>query len=153
MIHKSQIENPNLTAQMNFIFRARMLWRDLASWLRAYKFSQFGGFGNLEEVSRRLFRIPLEYGNILRLFFGDRDTEQLINLLTQYIAILQSLFLAQYNNNADEINTLTRQLYQNVNDTAAFLASLNPYWSQSYWVSLLNSFTISQINETTTFLT
>jgi hypothetical protein len=151
MIYKSQTLEP-ITAQMNFIFRARMLFRDLALWLRSYKVSLFSGFGNLDETSRRLFRIPLEYGSILKLFFGEQDTEQLIYLLTQYISTLQSLFRAQYNNDVEQINSLTQQVYQNVNDTAAFLAILNPYWSQSYWVSLLNSFTISQINEATTFL-
>ena len=154
MIHKNQVQNPNyITSQINFLFRARMLWRDLATWLRSYKVSLYGGVGNTDELSQHLFRLPTEYGNIFRVFFGDQATVQFINLLTQYISILQSLFIAQINNNINEINNLTRQLYQNVNSTAAFLASINPYWTQSEWITLLNSFTSMQIDEATTFLT
>lgn len=154
MIHINQMQNPSyITGQMNLIFRARMLWRDLATWLRSYKVSLYGGVGNTDELSQRLFRIPLSYGNILRVYFGDQATEQFINLATQYIAILQSLFNAQINNDVDEINNLTQKAYQNVNSTAALLASINPYWTQGEWVTLLTLFTSLQIEEATTFLT
>lgn len=158
MICKNEVELPALTpnyitGQMNFIFRARMLWRDLATWLRSYKVSLYGGVGNASELGQRLFRIPLEYGNILKVFFGDQTTEQYIYLLTQYMATLQLLFIAQINNDVAAINNLSQQLYQNVNDTAALLASINPYWTQNEWVTLLDSFTSMQIEEATTFLT
>lgn len=161
MVYKNEVQNPAqtpaaipyITAQMNFIFRARMLWRDLATWLRSYKVSLYGGVGNTDELSQRLFRLPAEYGSIFRVFFGDPATEQLMSLLTQYIAILQSLFIAQINNDADQINSLTQQAYQNVNNTAALLASVNPYWTQADWVTLLTLFTSLQIQESTTFLT
>lgn len=154
MIHKNQMLDPSyITAQMNFIFRARMLWRDLATWMRSYKVSLYGGVGNTEELSQRLFRIPLEYGNILKVFFGDQATEQFTNLLIQYIAILQALFTAQINNDVNEINNLTQQAYQVVNSIAALLASVNPYWTQSDWITLFSAFTSMQIDEATTFLT
>lgn len=154
MLHINQLRDSNyITGQMNFIFRARMLWRDLATWLRSYKVSLYGGVGNTEELSERLFRIPLEYGNILKVFLGDQPTEQFINLLTQYIAILQSLFVAQINNDVDEINRLTQQIYQNVYSTSALLASANPYWTQGEWNTFLTLFTGLQIQEATTYLT
>jgi hypothetical protein len=154
MVYISQTQNPNyISGQMNFIFRARMIWRDLATWLRSYKVSLYGGVGNTDEISQRLFRIPLEYGNVLRVFFGDQPTEQFINLLTQYIAILQSLFIAQINNDVNAINNLTQQVYQNVNNMAALLASINPYWTQGEWITFLTLFTGLQIQEATTFLT
>jgi hypothetical protein len=161
VIYKNEVQTPAqtpaltpyITGQINFILRARLLWRDLASWLRSYKVSLYGGVGNTDELSQRLFRLPTEYGSIFRVFFGDQNTEQFMYLLTQYIAILQSLFIAQINNDVDAINNLTQQAYQNINSTAALLASINPYWSQSEWVTLLNSFTSMQIDEATTFLT
>jgi hypothetical protein len=148
------MQSPNyITGQMNFIFRARMLWRDLATWLRSYKVSLYGGVGNTDSLSQRLFRIPLEYGNILRVFFGDQSTEQFINLLTQYIALLQSLFISQINNDVDSINQYTTQIYKNVDSIAALLAKTNPFWTQGEWVTFLTLFTGLQIQEATTFLT
>ncbi len=157
MICKKEVQSPAqipnfMTPQINFIFRARMLWRDLATWLRAYKTSLYGGVENTNELSRRLFQMPKEYGSILRVFFGDENTEQLMFLLSQYITILQSLFAAQMNNDINEINDFTRQAYQNVNDTAALLAGINPYWTRGEWVALLSSFTAMQIEESSTFL-
>ena len=131
-----------------------MVWRDLASWLRAYKTGLFyGGDGNTEELSRRLFRIPVEYGSILRVFFGNQATEQFIFLSTQYLTILQALFTAQSNNDIDAVNDLTQQAYQTVNRWADFFASVNPYWTRGEWVALLSAFTAMQIEEMTTFLT
>lgn len=149
---KNQVQYP-ISAQMNFIFRARMLWRDLATWLRAYKVSLYGGVGNSESLSQRLYQIPLEYGNMLRVFVGDEATEKYINLLSQYIILLQSLFIAQINNDVNSIDDLTKQIYQNTKERAALFAQMNPYWSQSEWITLMNAFTQMQIEEATTFLT
>lgn len=158
MICKNEVQNPvqnpnNINSQAHFIFRVRMIWRDLASWLRAYKTGLYGGIGNTDEVSERLFRIPGEYGGIIGLFFGRQAAEQFAFLLTRYITLLQRLFAAQMNKDVDAVNDLTQQAYQNVNETAVFLTSINPYWTQGEWVALLSSFTAMQIDEGTTFLT
>lgn len=142
-----------ITAQTNFIFRARMLWRDLATWLRAYLVSLYGGIGNTQALSDRLYNVPIEYGNILRSYFGEQITGDYINLQVQYIALLQSFFIAQINNDVDLMNSLTQQIYENVDTSADFLARINPYWSKSEWLSLLSSFTSMQIEQATTLLT
>lgn len=149
---KNQVQYP-ISAQMNFIFRARLLWRDLATWLRAYKVSLYGGVGNTEALSQRLYQIPMEYGNILKVFVGDEATEQYINLLSQYIILLQSLFISQINDDRDTSDELTKQIYQNAKNRAILLAQINPYWSRNEWITLMNSFTQMQIEEATTFLT
>lgn len=141
------------TTQMNFIFRARMLSRDLATWLKLYMVSLFNGVGDTEALSQQLFRLPMEYGNVFKIFFGDQSTEQFINIITQYIANLQSLFIAQRNNDVDSINKYTQQVYLITNNMASFLAGINPFWTQSEWSALLNAFTNMQIEEATTFLT
>lgn len=152
------MQNPYLspyyiTAQMNFIFRARMLWRDLATWLMAYMVSLYGGVGNTEALSNRLYNVPIEYGNILRSYFGEQITGEYMNLIVQYIALLQSFFVAQINNDVNLMNSLTQQIYQNVDTSADFLAKINPYWSKSEWVSLLSAFTSTHIEEARTLLT
>lgn len=154
MIRVNQIQYPcNTPAQTNLIIRARMLWRDLASWLRAYMISLFAGIGDLDAVSQRLYRIPLEYGYMLNVFYGDQVTEQFIALISNYIVIMESLFTAQKNNDINAANNLTQQLYQNVNNTAAFLSSINPFWTESEWKSILTSFTSMNIEQATALLT
>jgi hypothetical protein len=161
MISKDQIQppaqtpivNPYITTQMNLLFRARLLWRDLASWLMQYMISLYGGVGNYQEVSERLFRIPAEYGNLFKEYFGDQRTRQYMDLLTQYIALFQSLLDAINKNDVNSINNYSQQLYQNVANNAAFFASINPYWTQGEWQTLLELYTNMQIQEAQTFLT
>lgn len=142
-----------IPAQLNLIFRARMLWRDLATWLRDYIVSLYGGIGNVEAVSNRLYRIPVEYGNMLRLYFGDQIAEQSINLMIQYIALFQSLFVALKNKDVNSVNAFTQRLYQNVDERAELSSNTNPFWSKSGWVSLSSAFTSMHIEQATTFLT
>lgn len=156
MHHKSQgpvmpIVDP-VPGEVNLIFRTRMLWRDLATWLRAYLISAFAGFGNYEAVSQRLYRLPLEYGNVLRVFFGDQATEQYITFVSNYIITMQSLMVAQLNHDVNAVNLLTQRAYANVNERAAFLASINPFWSESIWNSLLYSFTSMNLEQSTAML-
>lgn len=154
MIYKSQRKEPNyVTPQTNLIFKARLLWRDLATWFREYLITLFLGAGNLELESNRLYRIPLEYGNLLRVFYGDQIAEQYITLLSNYIITFESLFTALQGNDVNVINEATMRLYQNANERAAFLARINPFWTESEWQSLMYSFTQMTIDQATTFLT
>lgn len=152
MIYKN--ENKDISAgELNLIFRARMLWRDLATWLRSYLISTYAGLDIQQAISERLYRIPLEYGNILKLFFGDKITEDYINLLSNYVKIFEFLFNAQKSGDINAVNEYTRQLYENDNQRAAFLSSINPYWQEDTLKSLMYSFTSKTIDESTTFLT
>lgn len=132
----------NITpAEMNLIFRARMIWRDLATWLRAYMISLYGNIGNVDAINQRLYKIPVQYGNIFRLFFGDQITEQLIFFVKQYIALYQSLFIALLNNDVESVNKYTQQLYQNIEARAGLFSTVNPYWNENEIASLITSFT------------
>lgn len=142
-----------ITGQMNFIYRARMLWRDLATWITIYLVSTYGGYGNQEAISERLYELPLEYGNFLKLVFGDIPTEGYINLLSTYIINLQNLFHAQLSGDANAVNELAKQLYQNIDQRAAFFAQINPYWQKDTWRSLLYNFNNLLLEESMALLT
>lgn len=153
MIHKAETRNVSpVTGQMNLVFRARMLWRDLGTWLATYMLSIAGGYGNQEVVAERLYRLPLDYGNIMKLFFGEKLSEDYINLLSTYIITLQSLFISQMRGDVNSANEFTKQLYQNINLRAAFFAQINPYWQESVWRSLLYNFNGLILDFSTTLL-
>lgn len=141
-----------ISGRMNFIFRARMLWRDLSTWLSVYMVSLLSNVGNTEAINKRLYSVPSEYESILSSFFGNQVTEQLANQLVQYIAIFQSLLAAMMSNDVDSINNYTRQIYQVVDAIAELLSGINPYWNKNEWVALLTSFTSMNIQQATTLL-
>ena len=154
MFYEIMKYNPSyITGQMNLIFRARMLWRDMASWLRAYMVSLYGGVGNAEAVSKRLNMLPVEYGNILRVYFGDQITNQYIALISDYNTTIQKLFIAQINNDTAAVTELTRRLYDNAEARAAFFAKINPFWTEGTLKALLSTYTDLHIEEANTFLT
>jgi len=153
MINKCEFHNGSrVTGEMNLIFRARTLWRNLATWVTIYLVSTYGGYPNRQAVSEKLYQVPLEYGNFMRLVFGDAPTEDYINILSVYVITLQNLFDAQMRGDMDAVNEYARQLYQNIDQRSEFLASLNPYWQKETWQSLLYHYNNLLLEDSMTLL-
>ncbi len=153
MIYKDEFQNGRITGEMNLIFRARMLWRNLATWITIYLVSTYGGYPNRQAVSEKLYEVPLEYGNFMNLVFGNVPTEEYINILSVYVITLQNLFDAQMRGDMDAVNRYGRQLYQNIDRRAEFLARLNPYWNKETWQSLLYHYNHLLLENSMTLLT
>lgn len=139
--------------EMNAIYNIRMFWYELVTWTRYYMLSRFLGVGNSNEIYARLKQVPVEYVNMLKKIFGDKITEDYINLFNNYIGLIDALITAQIEGNADKINEIIKQLYQNADERAAFIASINPYWSEDEWRDRLYNNLRTTIEESTTFLT
>lgn len=154
LIDINEVRGPNsITGRMNLIFRARMLWRDLATWMTIYLVSVHGNYDNQDAIRNKLYELPLEYGNFLKLVFGDVQTEEYINLLSTYIITSQNLFHAQMIGDANAVNEYARQLYQHIDRKAEFLARINPYWQEDTWQSLLYNFNNLLFEDSMTLLT
>ncbi len=67
--------------------------------------------------------------------------------------MIPTLITAQIEHNVDAADEATRLLYQNAEQNASFLASINPFWDETVWKNRLNSYIRSTIEESTTFLT
>jgi len=69
----------NLTAaQANLLFRSRMIWRDIASWIGLYS---LGSYLNadpafLDTIKDKITNLPLEYITVLRTYFGDAAADE-----------------------------------------------------------------------------
>jgi hypothetical protein len=155
MISKRKVPDPEniVTGQMNLIFRGRMLWRDMATWLTMYMFALYGGYPNQQAIAGQIYKLPLEYGSVMKLIFGDKVSNDYINLVSQYIIILEYLFYYQITGDQNAASSLTQQLYQNINQRAAFLAQINPYWQENTWKTLLTTFNNMLLEESTALLT
>lgn len=154
MIYYSISRSDNIApGQANLIFRARMLWRDMATWLTIYMFSLYGGYGNHDVIEAKLYQLPLEYGNIMKLIFGNRVSEDYINSLSNYIIIMGNLFHAQLAGDAEAAGNYTQQLYSNIDQRTKFLAQINPYWQEDNWRALLYTFNNMILEDSTSLLT
>jgi hypothetical protein len=140
--------------EMNLIFDIMMFWFDLTNWIRAFMLSRYQSVGNEDEVYARLQRVVTDFINNLKQVFGDTPAVNELQLaLNAYIDLIDSLITAQLTGNVEQVDLITRQLYQNADNIAASLAAITPYWDQDEWRTILYNNLRSTLDETTMFLT
>jgi hypothetical protein len=139
--------------QMNAIYDIRMFWFELSTWIRAYMLSRYRGVGNEAQILARLKQVPVNYTNQLKQFFGEKNVERDLQLINTHIDLISALITAQMAGNTEEINRITRELYRNADERAAFLASINPFWDENEWRRRLYDKLQATINESITFQT
>ncbi|MEL7655100.1 MAG: hypothetical protein AAGU75_04225, partial [Bacillota bacterium] len=74
MTYISQLQEFNITpGQMDLLFRLRMIWRDIATWMNIYLIYVFLDAGpELQQAAAiKLADLPVAYANIFRIYFGD----------------------------------------------------------------------------------
>lgn len=138
--------------QMNLIYTIRMFWYELFTWIRYYMLSRHRGIGNTDTVKERLKEVPAEYIDALQQFFGV-NLENYLQILNNFINLIDNLISAQQTGDINEINRITQLLYQNADQRALQIAALNSsYWDADEWrTRLYNSLRLT-IDESTTFL-
>lgn len=153
MVCKNRSQENLITyGQMNIIFQARNLWRELVVWSRVYLISRFAGIGLAEDVYNRIYRIPLEFGNITRLIFGNQAADVTIQQLSHTITLFRRLVEAMMTGNDDEAGALVQELYKNADERAAYLAEINPFWDEIQWKYLIYNFYNYSFQEITSLL-
>jgi hypothetical protein len=125
----------------------------MATWTRAYLVSRFIGVGFYQEVFSRLYKIPQDFGGIFQLIFGNKASEAFTQLLSTQIILKRDFIEAEISGNVNAANDNYTKLYQNANDMAIFLASINPFWDETQWRNLMYTYLNRTIEEITTFLT
>ena len=140
--------------QVNAIYDIRTFWFELVSWTRAYMGSRYFGVLDPDEVFARLRQVPADYVNRLIQVFGPSPyADELLYELNIYLDLLSQLITAQIENNQEEIDRITRLLYQNAVNRARLISTINPFYSEEEWRRRLFSNLRDTINESITFLT
>lgn len=138
--------------QMNRIYTIRMFWFELVTWTRAYMLSRYRGIGNADELMSRLKQVPEEYVEEQRQIFGT-DIDPSLQLINTYIDLIDALITAQIEGNNEEIDRIVQLLYQNADQRAALVASVNPFWDQNEWKDRLYGHVRNTIDESITLQT
>jgi len=137
MIRKNQEEAGYLTyGQLNLITSSRFNWVLLAVWTREYIHSVVDGLDNVKEMGNRLYRVPVDFYNLVLPFIGRINADRLLNLTSLRIITMMNLVNAMKNNDTEAVNANTVRLYQIADELANFVAEINPYWSHAIWQNL-----------------
>jgi hypothetical protein len=150
----SPVAEPTISlGQMNYLFKVRTLWREMATWTRAYLISRFAGQEIAEDVFQRLYRLPREFGDLMRLVYTDQIAEQYIQIISSQLVLTKEIIDAEIAGNTDLVNEKVRELYERTEGRSEFIASINPYWHEDDVRNLINTYHQYTLEEITTLLT
>lgn len=129
--------NGNNCRRLELSNTLRTLWIEHVLWTRFFIVSTAFCLDDLQEVTDRLLENPGDFARVLEPFYGKQKAKQFKKLLTDHLLIAARLVNAAKAGNAAEVDKLRRKWYENAEDIARFLASINPCWSKDEWKDLL----------------
>lgn len=130
----------------------RLLWEQHVFWTRLVISGIVFDSPDLSQSTARLLRNPADFASVLKTFYGEEKADEFQKLFTEHLTIagqLVSELKAGENTKAAETE---KKWYENADQIAAFLASINPYWSQSSWQEMLYSHLELTAREASEFL-
>ena len=131
----------NLTyQQMNLINTFRRITHDMALWSGILINCISRNDGCTESVYQRLYKTVGDMYETLSMFYGPKTAENFVKLITRHAILLKDLTEAIQANDQHRADEIYQEWHQNAHDMAAFLSGINPYWSESQWNELLDSY-------------
>ncbi|MFO7161585.1 MAG: LysM domain-containing protein [[Clostridium] cellulosi] len=141
------------TRELELMNLMRLLWEQHVFWTRLVILSMVFDLPDVSQATNRLLRNPQDFKAALMPFYGEETAAEFANLLTQHLTIAAELVAASKENNTAAAADAERRWYQNADEIAEFLGSINPYWSAAEWRSMLREHLAMTKQEAVDFLT
>lgn len=119
--------------------RIRRLWSQHVYWTRFFIISTVSELGDLQAATKHLLQISKDFAQLLCPFFGGKAAGRFDKLFTEHLMIGGDLVNAAKNGQTDQANTLRAKWYENADEIAEFLSSLNRCWNEKMWKEMLYS--------------
>jgi LysM repeat protein len=116
----------------------RLLWEQHVAWTRMVIISMASDLEDVDLVTRRLLRNPTDFEAVLRPLYGDAKSRRFADLLTEHLVIAAELVMAAKKGDSRAAADAERRWYDNANEIAAFLQSINPFWSRAEFMDMLH---------------
>lgn len=123
--------------EMDLINLMRMLWQQHIMWTRIVIMGLVEDLPDLEYTTERLLRNPQDFANALRPYYGDEIASEFATLLTEHLTIAAELVQAAKAGDNNRATQIEQRWYDNADQIAAFLANINPYWSEEDWKAMM----------------
>lgn len=115
----------------------RQLWMEHVLWTRLFILSTAFNLPDIQFVTNRLLQNPDDFARALKPFYGEQTAMQFKQLLTDHLLIAAKLVNAAKSGNTAQVDEQRRRWYENAEDIAKFLATINRFWSEAQWRVLL----------------
>lgn len=123
--------------QMNLMNELRKLWEQHVIWTRLFIVSALGELPDLEATTKRLLRNPMDFANVLEIYYGRQKADTFRGLLEEHVKIAASIVNSAKEGNAKAVDQYSKLWYRNADQIAGFLAGINPFWTDEEWKTLL----------------
>jgi len=123
--------------QVDLMNEIRMLWEQHGFWTRSAITSIALDLPDVDFVVKRLLQNPKDFEQALSPFYGDEIASKFSDLLTSHLVIASELVKAAKAGDNKAASDAEKQWYANADEIAAFLGSINPYWSQEDWKMMM----------------
>lgn len=124
-------------AQADLNNQLRLLWEQHVVWTRLTIISMAFGLPDVEMVTKRLLRNPKDFEALLKPLYGDRASSMFADLFTNHLVIAAELVSTAKAGDTKAAADAEKRWYANADEIAAFLGSINPYWSVQQWRTML----------------
>lgn len=125
--------------QIELINTFRKLWEQHIMWTRSFIISTAENLCDLELVTKRLLRNPLDFEKVLSKYYGMEKAKMFSDLFTEHLAIAATLVNQAKQGDIAAVEITRRKWYQNADEIAEFLSSINPHWKKKTWQNMLYS--------------
>lgn len=122
--------------QFNILNNLISMWQRYVMWSRALFLAWKDSSANLSAVQGRVYQIPMDFYNTLRVFYGERLAEQFLNAFRGYAVTKQNLMGSMIGKDEEAVRYFAQELYRRADEIAANLSQI-PYWREDYWKTLL----------------
>lgn len=119
--------------------KMRKLWTQHVYWTRLFIISTLSNLGDLEVVTNRLLCNPKDFEMLLKPIYGAKKSTEFEKLLTEHLMIGGDLVNAAKANEAEKANILRKKWYENADELAVFLSSINSCQKREKWQRMLYS--------------
>lgn len=116
----------------------RKLWEQHIIWTRLAIQAIAENRRDTNLVLQRLLRNPKDFAAALKPYYGEIVANQFDQLLTEHLTLAADLVKAAKQNNQTEFQTIDQKWHQNASSFAKFLHSINPFWEEAHWTSMMN---------------
>ncbi|MDD2218202.1 MAG: hypothetical protein PHW03_02950 [Eubacteriales bacterium] len=120
-------------AYFNMIKDFRKIYTERVYLTRFYIVSKIAGLGDAQYVAQRLNALPGRMKEKFELIFGNKVANKMQDLLLVYVIERERLIDAIISGDEDSIETELARSRELVDEMAAYLSGINPYWSEAEW--------------------
>jgi hypothetical protein len=123
--------------QISLMIVLRKLWLEQVLWTRLFIISALSELPDLENATGRLMRNPSDFDDVLKAFYSRAKADAFRSLLEKHLKIGAMIVDNAKIENAKALEQYSKLWYRNADRIAAFLAVINPCWTEEEWKNLM----------------